>query len=306
MTRLRLFPLALLLATAPSAFAAEGEPTLPLTAEPDASPPPVQSLLDLGPLPDEAANQDEPPVLARPDAAVFTYGTSIPRVTCLPYRACTILLAPDETILNLAIGDSERWQLENFSAPGTAPVVVFKPSAPNLLTNLVVKTDRRLYHLELLSPKPSATDPRNAELSYDALTTWTYPHRWAQTVAEPPRRPTPAAAPEDPSAPPVAASPADLHFAYRFDRPLWPAHRLSWTPDVVYDDGHKTFVHIPPGTHDLPAVLLVDENGEPSPIEATLTGPRRDWLLVPAVASRIRLVNRSGDKTRHLTLVRTR
>ena len=279
-------------------------PGLPLELAQASSPAPVERLLDLGALPE--LDSSEPPVKARPDAVVITYGAEIPRVTCLPYRACTILLSPDETILNLAIGDSERWRVQNFSADGTAPVVVFKPSRPNLLTNLVIKTTRRLYHLELLSPAAAATDPSNKELAYDALVTWTYPHSWAQTVAapSPPPPPSPPAS-SGPGETPIA-SPSDLHFSYRFDRPFWRRHRLSWIPEVVYDDGHRTFIRLPQGTRDLPAVLLIDEAGEPSPIEASLTGPQHNWLLVPAVASRIRLVQRSGDKARHLTIVRTR
>ena len=123
------------------------------------------------PCADDTADPDEPPLLARPDATLFTYGASVPRITCLPYRACTLLLSPDETLLDVAIGDSERWQIETFSAAGTAPAVVFKPTRANLLTNLVLKTDRRLYVLELLAPAPAATDPATARPRLGGLPT---------------------------------------------------------------------------------------------------------------------------------------
>lgn len=307
MLRLSLRALLLVSVALPPALFAASPPGLPLLPDPfapiDATP--AEALLDPGPLPPEATDPEEPPIVARPDAAIFTYGEEIPRITCLPYRACTMLLAPDETILNLAIGDSERWLIENFSAPDTAPTVVFKPSRANLLTNLVIRTDRRLYVAELLSPAPDAVDPRSPDAAYDALATWSYPRRWAQTVARPPsREPTPSrAAPE--VAPQV--SPGEhLNFAYTFDRPLWPGHRLRWTPEVVYDDGERTFIRLPSqARHDLPAVVLLDDHGEPAPIEATLTGPERSWLLVPTVASRLRLISRSGETTRRLTILRT-
>ncbi|MFW6012192.1 MAG: TrbG/VirB9 family P-type conjugative transfer protein [bacterium] len=305
------FPLRAFLLAAlalPPALSAAPPPGLPLFPDPFTLPDatPAEALLDPGPLPPEATDPEEPPILARPDAAVFTYGEEIPRIKCLPYRACTMLLAADETILSFAIGDSERWNIENFSGPDTPPTVVLKPSRANLLTNLVIRTDRRLYVAELLSPAPDAVDPRNPDAPYDALVTWSYPHRWAQTVAQPPTRElTPDAA--TPEAPPQAqASPDHLNFAYSFDRPLWPRHRLRWTPEVVYDDGERTFIRLPPqARNDLPAVVLLDPGGEPAPVEATLTGPGRAWLLVPTVAPRLRLVSRSGGTTRRLTIVRT-
>jgi type IV secretory pathway VirB9-like protein len=303
MTPLRRFLLAVVLGLllAPAAPAATGEP-VPAEPSPAAEEPRVEELLDLGSLPEEAVDRSEPPVLARPDAAVFNYGERIPRATCLPYRACAILLHPDEVILNLAIGDSERWQIENFSSPATTPTVVFKPTAPNLLTNLVVKTDQRLYLIELLSPSPGATHPRNTDASYDALVTFLYPYEWAQTVGEP-SPPAQAVAPAGAS----GVGPSRLHFAYRFDPPLRRKHRLPWTPDVVYDDGERTYIHLPPEArhHDLPAVLDLSSGGEPAPLAASLTGEARDWLVVPTVAERLRLVTRSGDATRSLTLLRT-
>jgi len=286
------------------------------------------ALLDPGPLADDTADPDEPPLLARPDATLFTYGASVPRITCIPYRACTLLLSPDETILDLAIGDSERWQIETFSAAGTAPAVVFKPTRTNLLTNLVIKTDRRLYVLELLAPAPAATDPRTADVSYDALSAFRYPHRWAQSVARPAAQAAPppasargplagssSAATDDSAASSrsvaetvaAATEPPALHFGYTVHRPLWPTHRLGWAPDIIYDDGHRTFVHLPAKArrHPLPAVLRLDGSGEPVPLDASLAGTARDWLLIPAVAPRLRLVTRTGDATRRLTLVRS-
>jgi type IV secretion system protein VirB9 len=299
----------------------------------------LESLLEPGPLPEGTADPEEPPLLARPDATLHRYGEAVPRVRCIPYRACTVLLHPDERILHLALGDSERWQLETFAAEGTAPALVVKPVRANLLTNLVIKTDRRLYVLELLAPAPAATDPRSGDVAYDALTAFRYPRQWAQQVAaarggpEVRRREgAPGGSGRVGRVGRVGAAPGSvdraggdggaggdvreaeptdprrLHFEYSFDRPLWPKHRLSWEPEVVYDDGRRTYVRLPAEArrHDLPAVLEVGPGGEPAPVDASLGGPRSDWLVIPVVAERLRLVSRSGDTVRRLTLVRGR
>lgn len=291
---MELFPVA----ATPAPVAAEGAPPLATRAPGRV----LEELFELREVPEEAVSLEEPPVLARPDARRFVYGERVPQVACLPYRACTIRLAADETVLHLAIGDSERWLVEEVSAPGTRPVLVFKPTAYNLLTNLVIRTDRRLYVVELLSPRPP--EDGEVEPAYDALVEFSYPHAWSRRVAE---GVAPSACREAPVASAVAATadPSRLHFAYRFERPLWPRHRLGWTPEVVYDDGERTFLRLPPAARhrDLPAVLVVGADGEPMPVDASLR-PGGEWLVVPTVAEALRLVVGSEDRVRRLTIER--
>jgi type IV secretion system protein VirB9 len=221
---------------------------------------------------------------------------------------CTIRLAADEVVLHVAVGDSERWLVEEVSSPGTRPVLVFKPLGFNLLTNLVIRTDRRLYVVELLSPRPPQGDEAGEvlEAGYDALVEFSYPHDWSRRVAEGvalPRCGPGARAAGGPEA--LPADPSRLHFAYRFERPLWRRHRLGWTPDVVYDDGERTFLHLPKAARhrDLPAVLAVGDDGAPLPVDASL-GHGGEWLVVPTVARALRLVVGSEDRVRRLTIER--
>ncbi len=142
-------------------------------------------------MPRQAQSPDEPPVLARPDARVFTYGEDVPRLRCVPYRVCTLLFDPHESILKIALGDSERWEVQLFDS-GPAPAIVYKPSAFNLFSNLVVQTDRRLYSIELIAPSAPKGDPRNSTVAYDAVAKFRYPHDW---IASAPPKPTPAPEP---------------------------------------------------------------------------------------------------------------
>jgi len=302
-TRLALLSLvpALLLAAVLAGASPAGAqtPALPLPAGDRALAPP-DALLDLGTVPPEAVSRDEPPLVARPDATRFVYGESVPRILCLPYRACTLLLHPDETILHLALGDTERWLVEDVSAGGR-PTLIFKPTSYNLLTNLVVRTDRRLYVVELLSPAPPAPlagENRGAEASYDALSEFRYPREWSREVA--------AAPPAEPASGTDggATGPSDLHFEYRFKRPLRRARRLAWTPEVVYDDGERTYIRLPDEArrHDLPVVVVLDGSGRPAPADASVDGV---WMVVPVVAEELRLVSGRREGTRQLTILRS-
>lgn len=261
--------------------------------------------------------EGEPPVVALPTTTEHPYGWSVPRVRCVPYRACILRLEAGESVLATAIGDSERWQLveltEGSDTQGSS--LAIKPSRFDLLTNLALQTDRRLYLVELQAPPaPDGDEPEAVELTYDALTTWWYPEQWVErrrreaepTIAEEtaaddatPQLPdgaTPAAAPlPDPTA---------LNFDYRIRHP-W-RRNLRWEPTSVFDDGARTFIRLPAAARqsDLPAVLGVLSGGDTYPIDARLEpGTSGDWLVVPAVAARLRLVVGTGDSRRSLTLV---
>ncbi len=49
------------------------------------------------------------PVVRRPGFIQFPYGEHQPILYCKPLRVCDIHLEPGETVLNVALGDSERW-----------------------------------------------------------------------------------------------------------------------------------------------------------------------------------------------------
>ena len=68
----------------------------------------------------------------------------------------------------MAAGDTARWVIGD-TASGAGAVrrthILVKPSAAGLSTNLVIATDRRVYHLQLVSNASSAM----------ASISWTYP-----------------------------------------------------------------------------------------------------------------------------------
>lgn len=102
----------------------------------------------------EAADESNAAALTGDDGSVmYPYGASRPIVACAPLHICMIRLMEDEHITNISIGDSVRWKAQASSA-GKFPVVVVKPTATDIQTNLSVMTDAgRIYYLALVSYK---------------------------------------------------------------------------------------------------------------------------------------------------------
>jgi len=94
-----------------------------------------------------------PSIVGTNGQVLYPYGQSQPSVTCAPEHICVIQMMPDEHITNLSIGDSVRWLIQPTTA-GKRPIVVIKPTAAGLNTNLVVTTDAgRVYYITLVSTR---------------------------------------------------------------------------------------------------------------------------------------------------------
>lgn len=184
----------------------------------------------------------------------------------------TIQFAEDEHIENVAIGDSEAWQV---TPNKRANLLFVKPLAPTAATNMTVVTDRRTYLFDLVASA-------SARPLY--VLKFTYPDE--------PKPATPQFADAAPSSDELAAAadpqavtdPADLNFAWNGtgDRKLLPVR--------TYDDGAATFLAWPAGS-PVPAILIKDAVGTEGPVNFTVRG---DVIVVDGVPREI--VLRSGKQ----------
>lgn len=164
----------------------------------------------------------------------------------------TIQFGEDEAIENVAVGDSQAWQV---TPNKRANLLFVKPLAVNATTNMTVVTDKHTYLFDLVA--------NNAAKPLYVLK-FTYP--------EEPKKPAMAmaegvtaeelAAAEQPQA---VTDPADLNFAWTTagDRKLLPAR--------IYDDGLSTFLIWPKDTA-VPAILIKDPAGTEGPVNFTVRG----------------------------------
>ena len=152
-----------------------------------------------------------------------------------PNYVSTILLEPGETLNNIAAGDTSRWMVTQADAETEGDgrtVVLVKPQAAGLRTNVVLITDRRTYLIEAISQAGSA---------YSAQVAWSYPQ--SDTTQE-------------------AATPLDrLNLNYRIRTVR--GGRPVWTPNRVFDDGRRTWIEFDPRADaaDLPPLFVVTGEG---------------------------------------------
>ena len=161
-----------------------------------------------------------------------------PRLQTIPYDAnqvvrlkvatrfqLTVIFSPDERVENVAVGDSDAWQV---SLNGRGDALFIKPVSANAPTNMTVITDVRVYSFELAPTyAPAADTPFTVRFLYPAAV---------------------------PGGPPSAIPPAEPGL-YRL------SGNRSLRPSVTTDDGVRTSIEWGPD-QTLPAVFAVDEQGE--------------------------------------------
>jgi type IV secretion system protein VirB9 len=148
------------------------------------------------------------------------------RLYTAPERVSEIALQPGEALISVAAGDTVRWVIGDTtsgSGTGRRTHILVKPSATGLRTNLVITTDRRVYHVQVESTARTAM----------ASISWTYPSDALLAV----RR-----GGDESGNAPVAEGVAleALYFGYAIEGDDPP-----WRPVRAFDDGTQVFIEFP-------------------------------------------------------------
>ena len=188
-----------------------------------------------------------------PDAAFYVGAAqvypwsegSLYRLYAAPEQISDIALQPGEVLVSVAAGDTARWVIGDTSS-GSGPArrthILVKPVASGLRTNLIIATDRRIYHVEAVSTARTAM----------ATISWTYPLDSLIAL-----RASPATAPDPAVAPAVAVE--ALNFGYRIE-----GDNVACRPVRAFDDGHQTFVEFPAslGDGEAPPMFITGADGK--------------------------------------------
>jgi type IV secretion system protein VirB9 len=162
-----------------------------------------------------------------------------------PGLVTDLVLQPGEALVAVASGDTARWVIgDTTSGSGEARQthVLVKPITSGLKTNLVITTDRRAYHVRLVSTRDTAMTSMR----------WSYPDDALLAL----KRQSEAAR----AAAPVAAdlNLTQLHFDYTIsgDRP-------AWRPLRAFDDGTRTYIEFAPSLSqgEAPPLFVLDTKG---------------------------------------------
>ena len=154
-------------------------------------------------------------------------------VWAAPMRVTTLTLAPGETVVSKAAGDTVRWQLaETASGDGAARRVhiLLKPLERDLETNMVLTTSRRVI---LIALRSGAASGFNAAVAWD-----------------------------------VEPSPAEADGPREMDGPIEtytmaPVGRAPrWMPLAVFADGRATHIVLPPDAGATPVLVAKTSDGQ--------------------------------------------
>jgi type IV secretion system protein TrbG len=165
------------------------------------------------------------------------------RLFAAPEHVTDIALQPGETLGAVAAGDTVRWVIGDTpsgSGENKRTHVLVKPVRTGLTTNLMITTDRRVYHLTLVSTARSPMIALSWSYPADQMLALTRNGGMAGTVA--------------------ANIPVEgLNFSYRIggDKP-------AWRPVRAFDDGRQTYVEFPAdlAVGEAPPLFLTGRGGE--------------------------------------------
>lgn len=176
------------------------------------------------------------------EGALYQLYTAPGQVTDIALQEGEQLVGPGP----VAAGDTVRWIIgDTVSGVGAGQRVhiLVKPTRSGLVTNLVINTDRRTYHVEL----------RSTPETYMASVSWTYPQDALIALAARNRE----AMATQPVVPGIDID--ALNFRYRID-----GDRPAWRPLRAFDDGRQVFIELPQGIGqtDLPPLFIAGARGE--------------------------------------------
>ena len=180
---------------------------------------------------------------------VYEYVTNrIYKVYCTETRVVNIQFQPGEEILYIGGADSVQWVVDKeLSGSGQSQQfhVFIKPIKPNISTNLIVTTNKRIYHLELIAGE-----------IYSPIIRWYYPSEDKLAFLRLVDTPQETLVQEQ-SNDIENLIVDELNFDY-----LVSGNDYPWKPLLAFDNGIKTYIQMPKTmkTSEAPALFVKNEN----------------------------------------------
>jgi type IV secretion system protein VirB9 len=219
----------------------------------------------------------------------FTEG-ALYQVYAAPGQVTDIALQEGEQLVGsgpVAAGDTVRWIIgdtESGAANAKRVHILVKPARPDVVTNLVINTDRRTYHMEL----------RSTEKTYMASVSWIYPQD--QLIAL--RRQNAAAEAVAPVETSLDIGRLRFRYTIEGDNP-------PWRPLHVFDDGRKVYIEFPHGIAqgEMPPLFIIGPEGKTS--ELVNYRVRSNHMIVDRLFAAAELRLGAGGSERRVRIVRT-
>jgi type IV secretion system protein VirB9 len=186
----------------------------------------------------------------------------------------------------VAAGDTVRWIIgdtESGAGPTKKVHILVKPTRPELVTNLVINTDRRTYFVEL----------RSTEKTYMASVSWLYPEDQLIALRQQNRTAEAAA----PIATGVDLAAINFRYAIQGDTP-------AWRPLRAFDDGQKVYIEFPTGIRqgEMPPLFVIGPAGGSELVNYRVKG---NYYIVDRLFAAAELRLGDKDSERRVRIVRT-
>jgi type IV secretion system protein VirB9 len=221
---------------------------------------------------------------------VYPYSAgALYQVYAAPGEVTDVALQDGEQLVGsgpVAAGDTVRWIIGNTEsgAGATRKIhILIKPTRPDLVTNLVINSDRRTYLLEL----------RSTSKTYMASVSWQYPEDQLIALRRQNARAEEAA--------PIAAGLdfASLNFRYAVE-----GDHPAWRPLRAFDDGQKVFIQFPTGIRqgEMPPLFVIGPAGHSELVNYRVN---RNYYIVDRLFAAAELRLGDKDSERRVRIVRT-
>lgn len=214
----------------------------------------------------------------------FVFNAGRPTLICAPLKVCVVELESGERVAEegLHLGDTARWIVTPVVSADKTHLMI-KPLVAGLDTSMVIITDRRTYHIHLLSDTNR----------FMPAISWQYPDQqkraWLKYQA------TQAVKNHQNTIPETKQNIAGLNFEYE----IGACRGCPWRPLRVYDDDQRVYIQMPSAVarlNDLP-ILLVESGSVLGLINYRVSKDRyivdglfeRAWLIAGIGRSRQKL-----------------
>ncbi|WP_426387059.1 P-type conjugative transfer protein TrbG [Sphingobium sp. R-21] len=212
------------------------------------------------------------------------------QVYTAPGQITDISLQPGEQLVGagpVAAGDTVRWIIgDTESGVGASRQVhiLVKPTRASLMTNLVINTTSRTYHIEL----------RSTGKTYMASVSWQYPQD--QLIAL--RRQNAEARAAEPVASGIDLTRVNFRYEIAGDR-------APWKPLRAFDDGRQVFIEFPRGVAqgEMPPIFVVGPEGNTS--ELVNYRVRANYMIVDRLFAAAELRFGSGKRQQRVRISRS-
>ena len=228
------------------------------------------------------------PVVSDDGTVLYPYGEYLPTLTCGVMHACAIDLQPGEVLMDSTRGDTALWTMDQASSLDSSGQkivhVVMKPKLDAIETNLMLFTNRRTYHIKLVSPATETDYMNHIGFFYpdEVVQHWNADN--AQQEAQQ------AAAERKADLPSVSLDKIDWDYTIR-------GGSANQRPVRVGNDGRRVWIQMPPGmdTTEVPTLAELDDDGNPDDISSRRVGHDGEFFLVDKLFRRAQLVWGGSD-----------